>query len=217
MLNNKEYNKDTCLTDMLYMQLEFQQKILARRKQLTPADVTVTAQSKVYEACYHASCMMVELHELSEAYEIDLEEAVDNLSEDTKFELIDAWIFFLNQLLFSNVLPTKTLSYYFSQTKSAAELNLEHVDTHVAFESLIGKITIANGRFIHNLRFKKWKEYAELDDNIFELSNLVDLVIIQFAQLFKFFGMCEADVWQYFTDKFDENTARQQIGGKYEK
>lgn len=216
-MTNKEYNKDTCLTDMLYMQLEFQQKILARRKQLTPADVTVTTQSKVYEACYHASCMMVELHELSESFNADMSEPVDNFSEDVYYELVDAWIFFLNQLLFSNILPTKTLSYYFNQTKTLAELNLENVNPTVVFEVLVGKITIANGKFIHNLRFKKWKEYDELDDNIFELSNLVDIVIIQFTQLFKFFGLTEVDVWQYFNAKFDENIARQQIGGKYEK
>jgi len=213
------FNNDTVLTDMLFMQLEFQQKILARRKQLTPSDVTVTTQSKVYEACYHASCMIVEMHELYEEFQNDVDECADNFSEDTKFELIDTWIFFLNQLLFSNVMPTKPLSYYFSKIKTAADLGFEpaNVKPSTQLEALIGRITVANGKFIHNLRFKKWKEYDELDDNVFELTKLVDDVLTEFAQLFAYFCMQPKDVWEYFNLKFDENTARQQIGGKYEK
>lgn len=217
----ENYDENTCLVDMLNLQLQFQKETLKKRGLLAPSDSNVSSQNKTYEACYHSACMMVELHEFAEQFNLDLQklqnitdDTIGDVFEETKFELIDSWIFFLNQLLYTNILPTKSLKYYFSE--AALNFKLPHLNNDVV-EQQIGRIVIADGNLIHKLRFKKWKSYTELNDNVFELVKYVDDTIKAFAEAFIMLGMTANDVWTFFYRKYSENIKRQQVNGIYEK
>lgn len=202
------YNSETCLLDMLMLQLEFQKKLLEKRHIVSPDDTNTSTYTKLAEACFHATCTNVELAEFIEQYVSDRQQKTTNVM----LELTDAFTFLLNQFLYINVIPTKTLDYYYRNAK----LTLEQYERDISYNEIIGQFNIAVGKLYHKTRYKSWKTYTELDDNIFALISLVDAVLISFLQLYvKLDATCE-DIFTYFYKKHEVNVKRQEAGGKYE-
>ena len=201
----KPYNQATALIDMLMSQLEFQRQLLKKRNLTAPDDVKINATKKLEEACYHATCTNVELAEFVEQLKIDKHE----ITQEVLLELTDAFTFLLNQLLYINVLPTKTLEYY----REAAEIR---TNRSFSYTELTGMYNLAIGALYHKTRYKTWKTYSELDDNIYELIPLVDEVLTVFMMFFVKAGVQTEKIYNLFYQKHEINIDRQQVGGKYE-
>lgn len=201
-------NEDDRLINMLFTQLDFQKKLLEKRHTISPDDVMIDTSTKLAEACYHATCTNVELAEFIEQLHHDKLEKTD----DVILELTDAFTFLLNQLLYINVIPARTLGAYY------AEAEKMYNRTHsMKYHEIIGQYNVAIGKLYHKTRYKTWKTYTELDDNVYALIPLVDDVLVTFLQLYVKLGVSSDDLCDYFYRKHDINEQRQEVGGKYEK
>lgn len=206
------YDKDTCLIDMLMSQLEFQRQLLKKRNITAPDDVMTAANKKLEEACYHATCTNVELAEFIEQLTADGMQITD----EVLLELTDAFTFLLNQLLYINILPTKTLSYYMRRAKARYDSRDNLAHKPFTYTEIIGLYNIAIGDLYHKTRYKSWKTYAELDDNVYELVPLVDEVLSTFMMLYIKAGVTDETIVDFFYRKHEINKQRQEVGGKYE-
>lgn len=196
---------------MLMTQLEFQKKLLEKRHIISPDDTNTSTYAKLAEACYHATCTNVELAEFIEQYVTDRQQKTD----EVMLELTDAFTFLLNQFLYINVIPTKTLDYYYQRARQTLE-HYKHEGRDISYNEIIGQFNVAVGKLYHETRYKSWKTYTELNDNIFASISLVDAVLISFLQLYvKLDATCE-DIFTYFYKKHEVNVKRQNAGGKYE-
>ena len=202
----KPFNHETALIDMLMSQLEFQRQLLNKRNLTAPDDVKITATKKLEEACYHATCTNVELAEFIE----QLKEDKHEITQDVLLELTDAFTFLLNQLLYINILPTKTLDYYREAAKE------RFGQRSFSYTELTGLFNLAIGALYHKTRYKTWKTYSELDDNIYELIPLVDDVLIVFMMFYVKANISSDQIYNLFYQKHAINIDRQKIGGKYE-
>lgn len=203
----KQYNQETALIDMMMSQLEFQRKLLTKRNILSPDDVNVNVIKKFEEACYHATCTNVELAEVIEQLKIDEQK----ITYAVMFEITDAFTFLLNQMLYCNFLPTKTLNYYYNNAKERFKAN-----TNVSYAEIIGLYNIANGALYHETRYKSWKTYTELNDNVYQFIQLLDEVLICFMMLYVKANIQVDEIYTLYYQKNKINIERQQVGGKYE-
>ena len=200
--------EDVRLLNMLLTQLDFQKKLLKKRHTISPDDVMIDTSTKLAEACYHATCTNVELAEFIDQLKIDSLKKTDEVI----LELTDAFTFLLNQLLYINVIPTKTLGYYY-----CTAIKRYSATNNANYHEIIGQYNVAIGNLYHKTRYKSWKTYAELDDNVYELIPLVDNVLEVFLQLYVKLGVSSDELCTYFYKKHDINEQRQEVGGKYEK
>lgn len=205
------YNNETCLLDMLLTQLEFQKQLLIKRHIVSPDDVNADNYIKLNAACYHATCTNVELAEFVKQYLKDAQ----TKTEEVMLELTDAFTFLLNQFLYINVIPTKTLEHYYTEAKYAIS-QYEKQGQEISYYMIIGQFNIAVGELYHKTRYKSWKTYTELNDDIYSLIPLVDNILTSFLQLYvKLNADCE-EICKYFYQKHEINVKRQEAGGKYE-
>lgn len=203
----KPFNHETALIDMLMSQLEFQRQLLNKRNITAPDDVKITTTKKLEVACYHATCTNVELAEFVE----QLKEDKHVITQDVLLELTDAFTFLLNQLLYINILPTKTLDYY----REAAKERFEQKSAF-SYTELTGLFNLAIGELYHKTRYKTWKIYSELDYNFYKLIPLVDEVLTVFMMFYVKADISSEKIYNLFYQKHAINIDRQKIGGKYE-
>lgn len=203
----KPFNHETALIDMLMSQLEFQSQLLNKRNLAAPDDVKITTTKKLEVACYHATCTNVELAEFVE----QLKEDKHVITQDVLLELTDAFTFLLNQLLYINILPTKTLDYY----REAAKERFEQKSAF-SYTELTGLFNLAIGELYHKTRYKTWKIYSELDYNFYKLIPLVDEVLTVFMMFYVKADISSEKIYNLFYQKHAINIDRQKIGGKYE-
>lgn len=203
----KPFNHETALIDMLMSQLEFQSQLLNKRNLAAPDDVKITTTKKLEVACYHATCTNVELAEFVE----QLKEDKHVITQDVLLELTDAFTFLLNQLLYINILPTKTLDYY----REAAKERFEQKSAF-SYTELTGLFNLAIGELYHKTRYKTWKIYSELDYNFYKLIPLVDEVLTVFMMFYVKADISSEKIYKLFYQKHAINIDRQKIGGKYE-
>lgn len=201
-------NEDDRLLHMLLTQLDFQKKLLKKRHTISPDDVMIDTSTKLAEACYHATCTNVELAEFID----QMHEDNCNKTDEVMLELTDAFTFLLNQLLYINVIPTRTLGAYYAEAEK-----LYNSSRGIKYHEIIGQYNVAIGKLYHKTRYKTWKTYTELDDNVYALITLVDEVLITFLQLYIKIGATIDELCEYFYEKHDINEQRQEVGGKYEK
>lgn len=203
----KHFNHETALIDMLMSQLEFQRQLLNKRRITAPDDVKITTTKKLEVACYHATCTNVELAEFVE----QLKEDKHVITQDVLLELTDAFTFLLNQLLYINILPTKTLDYYREAAKERFEQKCAF-----SYTELTGMFNLAIGALYHKTRYKTWKIYSELDYNFYKLIPLVDEVLTVFMMFYVKADISSEKIYELFYQKHAINIDRQKIGGKYE-
>src|SRR5574344_1764788 len=114
------------LKTMFEMQESLQNAIGAKRGTICPntwqkKDVDDIYRVMAKESGYYMMSTITELFEMFEQIEKDNYQ----YTELVKFELIDAWHFVMNQILYLNVKPTEELTFYMGDRKST-RLNSSH-------------------------------------------------------------------------------------------
>ena len=209
----KTYNPEKCLDIMFDMQKSLQIALANKRQNcLSPDDVNLDKTDRAIESGYYVLSIITELYELAEQISLDNKNNTEKLiiTDASKFELIDAWHFLLNQFLFLGIKPESTLEYYY---KSA--LNLVNDDDSLF--SLIGAYVVSVGQIVQNTSYKKWKTYEVYKENDDLLNILINSSIINFMKMFIYLNMSTEDIWNFYYIKNAENFKRQEAGGIYEK
>lgn len=210
----KEYDKANAMNIMFDMQESLQNAIGAKRGTLCPntwnADIPDKYRTMAIESGYYMMSTVTELFEFFEQYKKDNFQFTDLV----KFELIDAWHFVMNQLLYMNIKPTQTVEWFYSKAKE----NLEQVTfvNHDLYH-IVGGVVETMGEIYQNSSYKKWKTYETPKEDPLKLQVLAENFLLKFFELFVVTGMKPEDIWKFYYEKNAENFKRQEKGGRYEK
>lgn len=204
------------LKTMFEMQESLQNAIGAKRGTICPntwqkKDVDDIYRVMAKESGYYMMSTITELFEMFEQIKKDNYQ----YTELVKFELIDAWHFVMNQILYLNVKPTEELSFYMGKAReNIAQVDFVNHDLHY----IVGQVVEAMGEIYQNTSYKLWKTYDKPKEDPAKLQELCDTFLIRFCTLFVVLGMNEQDVWNYYYAKNKENFHRQQDpNGRYYK
>lgn len=212
----QEYNKDTCMNTMFDMQESLQNAIGAKRGTICPntwnSDIPDKYRTMAIESGYYMMSTVTELFEYFEQYKKDNYQFTDLV----KFELIDAWHFVMNQLLYLNIKPAQTIDWFYARAKenfdnaSFAGHDLYHI---------VGTVIETMGDMYQHHPYKKWKTYTPEQEVAMhaDRQKYGEAIIIKFMELFVATGMKPEDIWKFYYEKNAENFRRQQPGGRYEK
>jgi len=210
----KEYDKANAMNIMFDMQESLQNAIGAKRGTLCPntwnSDIPDKYRTMAIESGYYMMSTVTELFEFFEQYKKDNFQFTDLV----KFELIDAWHFVMNQLLYMNIKPTQTVEWFYEKAKE----NLEQV-TFVNHDLyyIVGGVVETMGEIYQNSSYKKWKTYDKPKEDPLKLQVLAENFLLKFFELFVVTGMKPEDIWKFYYEKNAENFKRQEKGGRYEK
>ena len=210
-----EYNANDCLKTMFEMQESLQNAIGAYRGTICPnswnSDMQDKHRTMAIESGYYMMSTVTELFEMFEQIEKDNYEITDL----TRFELIDAWHFVMNQLLYMNIKPTQTLEWYYGKAfDNLAQVTFVNHDLH----HLVGQLVEAIGELYQNSSYKKWKTYDVPKEDPLKLQELADAILIKFMQLCVAINMKPEDIWKFYYEKNAENFKRQNDpNGRYYK
>lgn len=210
----QEYNKENCMKTMFEMQESLQNAIGAKRGTICPnswnQDIPDKYRTMAIESGYYMMSTVTELFEFFEQWKKDNFQYTDLV----KFELIDAWHFVMNQLLYMNIKPTQTVEWFYNK----AQENIQHVDfvNHDLYH-IVGGVVETMGEIYQNSSYKKWKTYDTPKEDALKLQVLAENFLLKFFELFVVTGMKPEDIWKFYFEKNKENFARQGKGGRYEK
>jgi len=210
----KEYDKANAMNIMFDMQESLQNAIGAKRGTLCPntwnSDIPDKYRTMAIESGYYMMSTVTELFEYFEQYKKDNYQFTDLV----KFELIDAWHFVMNQLLYMNIKPTQTVEWFYEKAKE----NLEQVTfvNHDLYH-IVGGVVETMGEIYQNSSYKKWKTYDKPKEDPLKLQVLAENFLLKFFELFVVTGMKPEDIWKFYYEKNAENFKRQEKGGRYEK
>lgn len=210
----KEYDKANAMNIMFDMQESLQNAIGAKRGTLCPntwnSDIPDKYRTMAIESGYYMMSTVTELFEFFEQYKKDNYQFTDLV----KFELIDAWHFVMNQLLYMNIKPTQTVEWFYEKAKE----NLEQVTfvNHDLYH-IVGGVVETMGEIYQNSSYKKWKTYDKPKEDPLKLQVLAENFLLKFFELFVVTGMKPEDIWKFYYEKNAENFKRQEKGGRYEK
>ena len=210
----QEYNKDTAMETMFNMQESLQNAIGAKRGTICPNswnyDIPDKYRTMAIESGYYMMSTVTELFEFFEQWKKDNYQFTDLV----KFELIDAWHFVMNQLLYMNIKPTQTVEWFYNKAKE----NIAQVDfvNHDLYH-IVGGVVETMGEIYQNSSYKKWKTYETPKEDALKLQVLAENFLLKFFELFVVTGMKPEDIWKFYYEKNAENFKRQEKGGRYEK
>jgi dimeric dUTPase (all-alpha-NTP-PPase superfamily) len=210
----KEYDKANAMNIMFDMQESLQNAIGAKRGTLCPntwnSDIPDKYRTMAIESGYYMMSTVTELFEFFEQWKKDNFQFTDLV----KFELIDAWHFVMNQLLYMNIKPTQTVEWFYEKAKE----NLEQVTfvNHDLYH-IVGGVVETMGEIYQNSSYKKWKTYDKPKEDPLKLQVLAKNFLLKFFELFVVTGMKPEDIWKFYYEKNAENFKRQEKGGRYEK
>jgi len=210
----QEYNKDTAMETMFNMQESLQNAIGAKRGTICPnswnSDIPDKYRTMAIESGYYMMSTVTELFEFFEQWKKDNYQFTDLV----KFELIDAWHFVMNQLLYMNIKPTQTVEWFYNKAKE----NIAQVDfvNHDLYH-IVGGVVETMGEIYQNSSYKKWKTYETPKEDALKLQVLAENFLLKFFELFVVTGMKPEDIWKFYYEKNAENFKRQEKGGRYEK
>jgi len=211
----KEYDKANAMNIMFDMQESLQNAIGAKRGTLCPntwkKDIPDKYRTMAKESGYYMMSTITELFEFFEQWKKDNYQFTDLV----KFELIDAWHFVMNQLLYLNIKPTQTVEWFYEKAKE----NLEQV-TFVNHDLyyIVGGVVETMGEIYQNSSYKSWKTYETPKEDPLKLQVLAENFLLKFFELFVVTGMKPEDIWKFYYEKNAENFHRQQDpNGRYYK
>lgn len=212
----KEYDKANAMNIMFDMQESLQNAIGTKRGTLCPntwnSDIPDKYRTMAIESGYYMMSTVTELFEFFEQYKKDNFQFTDLV----KFELIDAWHFVMNQLLYMNIKPTQTVEWFYEKAKE----NLSQVTfvNHDLYH-IVGGVVETMGDMYQHHPYKKWKTYTPEQEVAMyaDSQKYGDAILTKFMELFVVVGMKPADIWKFYYEKNAENFRRQQPGGRYEK
>lgn len=214
MVENIEMPNDA-LKVMFDMQESLQNAIGAKRGTICPnswnLDIPDKHRTMAIESGYYMMSTVTELFEFFEQIEKDNFE----FTEEVKFELIDAWHFVMNQLLYMNIRPKETLEWYYDKAMD----NLQQVTfVNHDLRHLVGQFVEAVGEMYQNSSYKKWKTYDTPKEDPLKLQEFADNILIKFMQFCVVVNMKPHDIWNFYYAKNKENFARQyDPNGRYYK
>lgn len=211
----QEYNKDTAMETMFNMQESLQNAIGAKRGTICPnswnSDIPDKYRTMAIESGYYMMSTVTELFEFFEQWKKDNYQFTDLV----KFELIDAWHFVMNQLLYMNIKPTQTVEWFYEKARE----NIAQVDfvNHDLYH-IVGGVVETMGEIYQNSSYKKWKTYETPKEDALKLQVLAENFLLKFFELFVVTGMKPEDIWKFYYEKNKENFHRQQDpNGRYYK
>lgn len=206
------YNEDTAMETMFAMQESLQNAIGEKRGTICPnswnLDIPDKHRTMAIESGYYMMSTITELFEFFEQYKKDNYQFTDLV----KFELIDAWHFVMNQLLYLNIKPERTVEWFYDK----AYKNLKHDKLGGDLYRIVGELVETMGEMYQNASYKKWKKYNTPKEDPLKLKVFAENFLLKFFELFVVVGMSPADVWKFYYEKNAENFKRQSRGGRYE-
>lgn len=210
----KEYDKANAMNIMFDMQESLQNAIGAKRGTLCPntwnSDIPDKYRTMAIESGYYMMSTVTELFEFFEQYKKDNYQFTDLV----KFELIDAWHFVMNQLLYMNIKPTQTVEWFYEKAKeNLAQVTFVNHDLY----HIVGGVVETMGEIYQNSSYKKWKTYDKPKEDPLKLQVLAENFLLKFFELFVVTGMKPEDIWKFYYEKNKINFDRQGKGGRYEK
>lgn len=210
----KEYDKANAMNIMFDMQESLQNAIGAKRGTLCPntwnSDIPDKYRTMAIESGYYMMSTVTELFEYFEQYKKDNYQFTDLV----KFELIDAWHFVMNQLLYMNIKPAQTVEWFYEKAKeNLAQVTFVNHDLY----HIVGGVVETMGEIYQNSSYKKWKTYDKPKEDPLKLQVLAENFLLKFFELFVVTGMKPEDIWKFYYEKNAENFKRQEKGGRYEK
>lgn len=209
----QEYDKEHAMDTMFAMQESLQNMIGAKRGTICPnswnADIPDKHRTMAIESGYYMMSTITELFEFFEQYKKDNYQFTDLV----KFELIDAWHFVMNQLLYLNIKPERTVEWFYD--KAYENLKQDKFAGSDLYH-IVGGLVETMGEIYQNVSYKKWKKYETPKEDPLKLKILAENFLLKFFELFIVVGMTPADIWKFYYEKNEENFKRQGRGGRYE-
>ena len=172
----KEYNPETALQTMFNMQEALQNILAAKRGTLAPTNKEDNFKNAVRSG-YFMMSTVTEIWEFFDQLKKDNYEVTDLV----KYEIIDAWHFVMNQLLYLKYKPTFTLPQLYDF--AIADLKTGTIGTF-DLHYLIGEFIEAVGELYQNSSYKDWKTYKEWKEDPLKIKELGDTMLIKFFKIF---------------------------------
>lgn len=205
----KEYDEKTALNTMFTMQEALQNILAKKRGSLAPTNDEDNFKNAVRSG-YFMMSTVTEIWEFFDQLEKDNFEVTDLV----KYEIIDAWHFVMNQLLYLKYKPQNTLQFYYD--KAIEDTKTGTIGTN-DLHYLVGEFIEAVGELYQNTSYKDWKTYKEWKEDPLKIHELGDIMLIKFFKIFVNIRLTPDQVYQFYYNKNIENVERQKVGGRYEK
>jgi dimeric dUTPase (all-alpha-NTP-PPase superfamily) len=188
------YDKDA-LNIMMNMQYDLQMFYAKKRGSITPDHEN---KERIKEALYHFNCFVAEIWELEER--IHMGKPCEGDMIEIKFEVIDAWHFFMNMFLYLGI--------------RKFDENLEFFWNYVGsnYDSSLICIVKRWGTILDELPYKYWKTYDNYDFNMKRVEKIAEDMLCAFIQLAKYFEIRKEEFYSYYIAKNKENHERQHRG-----
>lgn len=205
----KDYVEDSALTTMFTMQEALQNILAKKRNSLAPTNNEDNFKNAVRSG-YFMMSTVTEIWEFFDQLKKDNFEVTDLV----KYEIIDAWHFVMNQLLYLKFKPQYTLQFYYDKAREDMKTGtIGSTDLHY----LVGEFIEAVGELYQNTSYKDWKTYKEWKEDPLKIQELGDIMLIKFIKIFVAINLTPEQVYQFYYNKNIENVERQKVGGRYEK
>ena len=191
-----QYDKDA-LNIMMNMQYELQKFYAEKRGSITPDH---TNKDRIKEALYHFNCYVAEIWELQERINNGVKSEEDCI--ESKFEVIDAWHFFMNMFLYLGIRKfDEDLDFYWASVSGKSDYRLA-----------LNCIATEWGHILDELPYKYWKTYENYDFNTKRVEKLMESMLCSFISLCKFANITKEEFYSYYIAKNKENYDRQKRG-----
>lgn len=203
----KEYDEKTAMQTMFNMQAALQNILAAKRGTLAPTNNEDNFKNAVRSG-YFMMSTVTEIWEFFDQLEKDNFEVTDLV----KYEIIDAWHFVMNQLLYLKYKPTNTVQeFYDFATADLKTGTIGSNDLHY----LVGEFIEAVGELYQNSSYKDWKTYNEWKEDPLKIKELGDTMLVKFFKIFVTIHLTPDQIYQFYYNKNIDNVKRQMPNGRY--
>jgi len=194
--NEVKYDENA-LGIMLKMQYELQKFYNEKRGSITP---DYPNKERVKESLYHFNCFIAEIWEFDQrTYNIKNNEDLIEL----QFELIDAWHFLMNMILYLGYRENdfNNLDFYWNE-------DMKIID----YKKIIGEISIKWGQILDYLPYKYWKTYSDYDFDKEKVKIIIEIIMKYFFNICKQYKITKEFFYKLYVAKNKENYDRQKRG-----
>lgn len=203
----KEYDEKTAMQTMFNMQAALQNILAAKRGTLAPTNTEDNFKNAVRSGYF----MMSTVTEIWEFFD-QLEKDNFEITDLVKYEIIDAWHFVMNQLLYLKFKPTNTVQEFYDFAR--ADLKVGTIGTS-DLHYLVGEFIEAVGELYQNSSYKDWKTYSEWKEDPLKIKELGDTVLVKFFKIFVAIHLTPDQIYQFYYNKNIDNVKRQMPNGRY--
>jgi hypothetical protein len=205
----KEFDAETALSTMFNMQRALQNILAKKRGSLAP-DNDKDNFENARRSGYFMMSTVTEIWEFFDQLKKDNYEITDLV----KYEIIDAWHFVMNQLLYLKYSPKMKINEIYDH--AVEDLKTGTVGTS-DLHYLVGEFIEAVGELYQNSSYKDWKTYDVWKEDPLKIQELGDIMLIKFFKIFVAIRLTPEQIYQFYYNKNIENVMRQKSGGRYEK